>query len=93
MYSKLAIVFVTVASATGTGGDYSNDVFPIRPAVSGGEHFTYMSVANPEALNLDGSRYGIAVCLSTVSKANWTFSAGEKWISPFARARCSPSLE
>ncbi len=34
-----------------------------------------MSVEDPEALNLDGSRYGIAVCLSTVSTANWTFSA------------------
>jgi hypothetical protein len=39
-----------------------------------------MSVADPDALNLDGSRYGIAVCLSTVSKDNWTFSAdGGGW--------------
>lgn len=33
-----------------------------------------MSVTNPYALNLDGSIYGIAVCLSK-NKANWTFSA------------------
>jgi len=39
-----------------------------------------MSVPDPGALNLDWSRYGIAVCLSTVSKANWTFSAdGGGW--------------
>ena len=45
-----------------------------------GVHFTYMSVKDPEALNLDGSIYGIAVCLSNVSKANWTFSAdGGGW--------------
>ena len=45
-----------------------------------------MSVPDPEALNLDGSQYGIAVCLSTVSQANWTFSAdGGGWC-------CEPSL-
>ena len=39
-----------------------------------------MSVADPDALNLDGSIYGIAVCLSAVSTANWTFSAdGGGW--------------
>ena len=34
-----------------------------------------MSVKDPRALNLDGSIYGIAVCLSTVSKANWVSCA------------------
>lgn len=48
--------------------------FPVSPAREGGPTYTYMSVEDPEALNLDGSIYGIAVCLSTVSKANWTFS-------------------
>lgn len=48
--------------------------FPVSPAKDGGPTYTYMSVEDPEALNLDGSIYGIAVCLSTVSKANWTFS-------------------
>ena len=48
--------------------------FPVSPATNGGPTYTYMSVEDPEALNLDGSIYGIAVCLSTVSKANWTFS-------------------
>ena len=39
-----------------------------------------MSVLDPNALNLDGSRYGIAVCLSSSSKANWTFSTdGGGW--------------
>jgi len=33
--------------------------------------YTYMSVKDPRALNLDGSIYGIAVCLSKVSKDNW----------------------
>ena len=43
-----------------------------------------MSVADEGALNLDGSRYGIAVCLSSVSKANWTFSTdgGAFFIAP-----------
>jgi len=50
------------------------------PAKFGGKSFTYMSVENPAALNLDGSRYGIAVCLSSTSKANWTFSTdGGGW--------------
>lgn len=54
--------------------------FPVKAALPGGPTFAYMSVPDPEALNLDGSRYGIAVCLSTVSKANWTFSAdGGGW--------------
>jgi hypothetical protein len=48
--------------------------FPVARAQPGGTTFTYMSVTDPDALNLDGSRYGIAVCLSSVSKANWTFS-------------------
>ncbi len=48
--------------------------FPVERALPGATTFTYMSVEDPNALNLDGSRYGIAVCLSTVSKANWTFS-------------------
>jgi len=54
--------------------------FPVQPARAGGTTYTYMTVPDPNALNLDGSRYGIAVCLSTVSKANWTFSAdGGGW--------------
>ena len=39
---------------------------------AGANTYTYMSVADPNALNLDGSIYGIAVCLSSTSKANWT---------------------
>jgi hypothetical protein len=55
------------------------DVVP--PSKYGGNSYTYMSVLNPEALNLDGSIYGIAVCLSKSSKANWTFSAdGGGWV-------------
>lgn len=54
--------------------------FPVERARPGGVSYTYMSVADEGALNLDGSRYGIAVCLSTVSKANWTFSTdGGGW--------------
>lgn len=48
--------------------------FPVERAAPGALTYTYMSVENPAALNLDGSRYGIAVCLSKTSKANWTFS-------------------
>ena len=52
----------------------------VERARPGGVSYTYMSVADEGALNLDGSRYGIAVCLSTVSKANWTFSTdGGGW--------------
>ena len=54
--------------------------FPVERALPGAPTYTYMSVRDPEALNLDGSIYGIAVCLSTVSKANWTFSTdGGGW--------------
>ena len=53
----------------------SHDGFKIEPATAGSPTYTYMSVLDPDAVNLDGSRYGIAVCLSTLSKANWTFSA------------------
>ena len=45
------------------------------PTAGAPNTYKYMSVPDPEALNLDGSRYGIAVCLSSNSKANWTFSA------------------
>ena len=48
----------------------------VPPSQTGGKTFTYMSVTDPLAVNLDGSIYGIAVCLSQTSKANWTFSAG-----------------
>ena len=54
--------------------------FPVIPRAEAPASYTYMSVRDPEAKNLDGSVYGIAVCLSTVSKANWTFSAdGGGW--------------
>ena len=54
--------------------------FPVTRASPGATSYTYMSVPDPEALNLDGSQYGIAVCLSTVSTQNWTFSAdGGGW--------------
>jgi hypothetical protein len=49
----------------------------VSPTQTGGKSYTYMSVTDPLAVNLDGSIYGIAVCLSATSKANWTFSAGE----------------
>ena len=47
----------------------------MAPTAGAPSTYKYMSVPDPEALNLDGSRYGIAVCLSSNSKANWTFSA------------------
>ena len=54
--------------------------FPVIPRAEAPASYTYMSVRDPEAKNLDGSVYGIAVCLSTVSKANWTFSTdGGGW--------------
>jgi hypothetical protein len=46
-----------------------------HPNETAGKTFTYASVEDPTALNLDGSIYGIAYCLSPTSKANWSFSA------------------
>jgi len=72
----LAAVFVVNAAAIVDGSSLgSHAAFPVARALPGAPTYTYLSVADPEALNLDGSRYGIAICLSNVSKANWTFSA------------------
>jgi hypothetical protein len=70
---------------------YAHAGFPIQQAKAGQNTFTYLSVADPEALNLDGSRYGIAVCLSPTDTDNWTFSTdGGGWcydeVSCYARA-------
>jgi hypothetical protein len=74
----LAAAAVLGASALSDLGAHAG--FPVERALPGAQTFTYMSVEDPNALNLDGSRYGIAVCLSTVSKANWTFSTdGGGW--------------
>lgn len=61
----------------------AHDGFPVQPATPGGPTYTYMNVEDPEALNLDGSIYGIAVCLSTVSTANWTFSTDVSLLPSF----------
>ena len=71
-------MFAGLCSSTEILGQHAG--FPIKPAQVGKKTYTYMSVEDPEALNLDGSRYGIAVCLSPTSKANWTFSTdGGGW--------------
>lgn len=63
-----------------SSGDFSHAGFPIKAARPGDSVWTYISVSDPEALNLDGSRYGIAVCLSKTSNASWTFSTdGGGW--------------
>jgi hypothetical protein len=67
------LAFATLGASLELLGQH--DGFSWPAALPGAPTFQYMSVPDPEALNLDGSRYGIAVCLSTVSKANWTFSA------------------
>jgi len=63
--------------------------FPVTRALPGATTYTYMSVEDPNALNLDGSRYGIAVCLSTTSKANWTFSTDGGCVLPGRAVHCS----
>ena len=97
--SLLASAVAAVASARGYDASLGAHAgFPVERAKAGAPTYTYMSVADPYALNLDGSRYGIAVCLSSTSKANWTFSAdGGGWCcalcSSAARgALCSPPL-
>ena len=51
-----------------------------RVLTSEDKSFTYVSVTDPEALNLDGSRYGIAVCLSPTSTDEWWVHAqGGGW--------------
>ena len=41
--------------------------FPVVPvSAEAPASYTYMSVRDPEAKNLDGSVYGIAVCLSSM---------------------------
>jgi hypothetical protein len=73
-----ALLAATVAAAP----EITTTLEIIPPSKFGGNTYTYMSVTNPEAINLDGSIYGIAVCLSKTSKANWTFSAdGGGWNS------------
>ena len=81
-----ALLLVAAATVVEPGHAWTPGVlgahagFPVEPAANGGLTWTYMSVADPEALNLDGSRYGIAVCLSKVSNASWTFSTdGGGW--------------
>jgi hypothetical protein len=75
-----AVTAATAFEALGWNELGAHAGFPVERARPGGVAYTYMSVADESALNLDGSRYGIAVCLSTVSKANWTFSAdGGGW--------------
>ena len=73
----LAVALPTSVAFSDLG---AHAAFPVQPAKAGGPTYTYMSVKSADALNLDGSRYGIAVCLSTVSKASWVFSTdGGGW--------------
>ena len=94
--SLLASAVAAVASARGYDASLGAHAgFPVERAKAGAPTYTYMSVADPYALNLDGSRYGIAVCLSSTSKANWTFSAdGGGWCYNEAEcfARASTTL-
>lgn len=79
------VAVASLASALATGDPSWNELgahaaFPVERALPGATTYTYMSVLDTEALNLDGSVYGIAVCLSSISKQNWTFSAdGGGW--------------
>ena len=92
----LALCCLAVSLSSGAGSEIlsSHAGFPIQAAKPGQNTFTYMSVLDPEALNLDGSRYGIAVCLSPTSTDWWTFSAdGGGWcyneVECFQRASTS----
>ena len=73
MFRFLTLSAVVVSALPEEWNDLGSHAgFPVERVQPGGVSYTYMSVPDPGALNLDGSRYGIAVCLSTVSKANWT---------------------
>ena len=76
--AAVALVVSTVVEANLLG---SHEGFPVELVKAGAPSYTYISVKDPNALNLDGSIYGIAVCLSSLgSKANWTFSTdGGGW--------------
>jgi hypothetical protein len=73
MASRSLALLLAGALAT-AGADIEAPLVLRTPAETAGKTYTYQSVADPAALNLDGSIYGIAYCLSSTSKANWTFS-------------------
>ena len=51
-------LFISCASAATVPELGSHGGFPVERAVAGAPTYTYMSVRDPEALNLDGSIYG-----------------------------------
>jgi hypothetical protein len=78
--SCLAALALDSCMAAGDTSSFSHAGFPVKAATAGQTTYTYMSVEDPEALNLDGSRYGIAVCLSETHTDDWVFSAdGGGW--------------
>ena len=73
---RTSVLLASLATAAAIIDDGVNELgshagFPVSRALPGAPTWTYMSVLDPLALNLDGSIYGIAVCLSTTSTANW----------------------
>ena len=78
MSRLFALALAAVPAALADLGAHAG--FPVERALPGAPTYTYLSVNSPDALNLDGSRYGIAVCLSTVSNSSWQFSTdGGGW--------------
>ncbi len=69
----LALALTTASVSAGVG--IESPIALRHPNETAGNTYTYASVEDPSALNLDGSIYGIAYCLSPTSKANWSFSA------------------
>ena len=73
-----AVIAPAIAWTPGILG--ATPAFPVEPSRGAGPTYTYLSVNDPEAVNLDGSRYGIAVCINKASNASWQFSTdGGGW--------------
>ena len=70
-----SLALALALAATVRAAEIESPIALRLPSETAGNTYTYSSVDDPTALNLDGSIYGIAYCLSPTSKANWSFSA------------------